>query len=114
MRYYNDGAAGALWEPLYRRRVELTPCEQILLTSPALRRLQAIGHYGAAARILPLNHTRYMHTLGVFTLAAYFRPDDQVLRAARGRVAQWSGQPPIGGSDQGLACAWLPEMISPR
>lgn len=80
MHYYNDGSDGFVWDPLYRRRSGLTPCEQELVLHPAFRRLQFISHYGAASRILPMTHTRFVHTLGVFTLAVYFRPEDWLLR----------------------------------
>jgi len=49
---------------------------------PALRRLQRIAHYGASARILPMTHTRFIHTVGVFTLAVHLRPEDWPLRLA--------------------------------
>ncbi len=82
MHYYNDGSDGFVYDPLYRRRTGLTPCEQKILMSPVLRRLQRIAHYGAAARILPMTHTRFTHTVGVYTLAAHFCPEDWNLRLA--------------------------------
>ena len=82
MHYYNDGADGFLWEPLYRKRSGLTPCEQEIVMHPALRRLQRIAHYGGSARILPMTHTRFTHTIGVFTLAVHFCPEDWLLRLA--------------------------------
>jgi HD superfamily phosphohydrolase len=82
MHYYNDGSDGFLWDPLYRKRSGLTPCEQELVMHPALRRLQRVAHYGASARILPMTHTRFTHTVGVFTLAVHFRPEDWLLRLA--------------------------------
>lgn len=82
MHYYNDGSDGFVWDPLYRKRSGLTPCEQAIVMHPALRRLQRIAHYGAAARVLPMTHTRFTHTIGVFTLAVHFRPEDWLLRLA--------------------------------
>ncbi|MFZ5827550.1 MAG: HD domain-containing protein [Bacillota bacterium] len=82
MHYYNDGADGFVWEPLYRKRSGLTPCEQEIVMHPALRRLQRIAHYGGSARILPMTHTRFTHTIGVFTLAVHFCPEDWLLRLA--------------------------------
>lgn len=82
MHYYNDGADGFIWEPLYRKKIGLTPCEQQIVMSAAFRRLGRIAHYGAAARILPMTQTRYTHSLGVFTLAVHFRPEDWALRLA--------------------------------
>ncbi|MDH7569833.1 MAG: hypothetical protein QHJ73_09635, partial [Armatimonadota bacterium] len=37
-----DPAAGELWEPLWGLRVWLTPCEQALLRTAALRRLRFV------------------------------------------------------------------------
>lgn len=82
MHYFNDGADGFVWDPLYRKRSGLTPCERAIVMHPALRRLQRIAHYGASARILPMTHTRFTHTIGVFTLAVHFRPEDWLLRLA--------------------------------
>jgi hypothetical protein len=82
MQFYNHGGDGYIWEPLYRLRVQLTPCEQAVIQHPAFRRLQGIAHYGASAYILPMTHTRFTHTLGVFTLAAHFCPTDLNLRLA--------------------------------
>jgi HD superfamily phosphohydrolase len=82
MQFFNHGGDGYIWEPLYRRRVALSPCEQAIIQHPALRRLQGIAHYGASAYILPMTHTRFTHTLGVFTLAAHFCPTDAKLRLA--------------------------------
>lgn len=82
MQFFNHGGDGYIWEPLYRRHVQLTPCEQAIIQHPALRRLQGIAHYGASAYILPMTHTRFTHTLGVFTLSAHFRPTDHLLRLA--------------------------------
>lgn len=82
MHYWNDGSDGFLWDPLYRKRSGLTPCEQEIVMHPAFRRLQRVAHYGAAARILPMTHTRFTHTVGVYTLAVHFRPEDWLLRLA--------------------------------
>lgn len=82
MHFDNHGGNGYVWEPLYRRRVDLTSCEQAVIQHPAFRRLQGIAHYGASAYILPMTQTRFTHTLGVFTLAAHFRPADLKLRLA--------------------------------
>jgi HD superfamily phosphohydrolase len=82
LHYFNDGSDGFLWDPLYRQRVGLTPCEQELVRHPAMRRLHGIAHYGAAARILPMTHTRFTHTVGVFVLVVHFRPTDWLLRLA--------------------------------
>jgi uncharacterized protein len=80
VHYWNDGADGFIWEPLYRKKIGLTPCEQRLLMHPRLRRLQGIAGYGAGARVLPITHSRFSHTLGVFALAVHVRPEDWTLR----------------------------------
>jgi HD superfamily phosphohydrolase len=49
MQFFNHGGTGCIWEPLYRLRVDLTPCEQAVIQHPAFRRLQGIAHYGASA-----------------------------------------------------------------
>ncbi len=82
MHYFNDGSDGFLYDPLYRKRSGLTPCEQEIIMHPALRRLQRIAQYGGSARILPMTHTRFTHTVGVFTLVVHFRPEDWLLRLA--------------------------------
>lgn len=82
MHYFNDGADGFLYDPIYRLRVGLTPCEQRLIMHPALRRLHRIAHCGASARIVPAVHSRFVHTIGVLTLVIHFRPEDFHLRLA--------------------------------
>ncbi|HLO02272.1 MAG TPA: hypothetical protein VK191_04085 [Symbiobacteriaceae bacterium] len=82
MHYFNDGANGFLWDPLWRRNTGLTAAEGALLQHPALRRLRAVPLWGPAGRILPLNVTAWDHALGLFALVAHLRPHDWVLRAA--------------------------------
>lgn len=77
-----DGRAGLLWSPLWRLRVELTPCERALLGTWPLRRLHFVRHNGASALAYPLTTSRLQHTLGVLALVAHFHPDDLPLRAA--------------------------------
>ncbi len=77
-----DGRDGALWAPLWRLRVELTPCERALLQTWPLRRLHFLRHNGASALAYPLTTSRLQHTLGVLALVAHFCPDDGPLRAA--------------------------------
>ena len=77
-----DGAANALWEPLWRLRTELRPVERALLTSPPLRRLHFVHHGGGSYLSTPHTHSRLQHTLGVFALIAHFCPENDLLRAA--------------------------------
>lgn len=82
MHYFNDGANGFLWDPLWRRNTGLTAAESALLQHPALRRLRGVPLWGPAGRILPLNVTAWDHALGLFALVAHLRPHDWALRAA--------------------------------
>jgi hypothetical protein len=77
-----DGRDGALWSPLWRLRIALTPVERALLKSWPLRRLHFLHHNGASSFVYPLQASRLQHTLGVLALVAHFRPDDIALRAA--------------------------------
>ncbi len=69
-------------DPLWRLPTRLTPLEQALSRTRALRRLHFIAHGGAAALTTTQTYSRLEHSLGVFTLTAHFHPDDQPLRAA--------------------------------
>lgn len=82
MHYFNDGANGFLWDPLWRRNTGLTAAEGALLQHPALRRLRGVPLWGPAGRILPLNVTAWDHALGLFGLVAHLRRHDWPLRAA--------------------------------
>lgn len=53
-----------------------------LFNSKPVRRLKQLSHFGAGSIISPVVHTRYEHTIGVWKLAAYFFPDDILLRVA--------------------------------
>lgn len=69
-------------DPLWRLPIRLTPLEQALSRTRALRRLHLIAHGGAAALTTTQTYSRLEHSLGVFTLTVHFHPDDQPLRAA--------------------------------
>lgn len=77
-----DGAASVLWEPLWRLRTELRPVERALLACAPVRRLHFVHHGGGAYLSTQHTHSRLQHTLGVFSLIAYFCPEDALLRAA--------------------------------
>lgn len=77
-----DGPAGVLWEPLWRLRTELRPVERALLACAPVRRLHFVHHGGGAYLSTQHTHSRLQHTLGVFSLIAYFCPNDDLLRAA--------------------------------
>lgn len=75
-------ATQELWEPLWRLKTRLTDAESSLLHSSALRRLQYIHHSGCSFINTQHNATRLQHTLGVFSLVAYYCPDWLELRVA--------------------------------
>ncbi|GIP33243.1 HD domain-containing protein [Paenibacillus sp. J2TS4] len=77
-----DGASDHLWEPLWQIRTELRDAEIKILRSGALRRLHYIHHGGASRINTHHTFTRLQHTLGVFSLIAYYCPDQEALRAA--------------------------------
>jgi HD superfamily phosphohydrolase len=77
-----DGAAGVLWEPLWRLRTDLRPVERALLACAPMRRLHFVHHGGGAYLGTQHTHSRLQHTLGVFSLVAHFCPGDDLLRAA--------------------------------
>ncbi len=68
-------------EPLYPE-VELHPWEQQLFESRPVRRLKQLAHFGAASLVSAVVHSRFEHTVGVWKLAAYFFPEDRLLRVA--------------------------------
>jgi HD superfamily phosphohydrolase len=77
-----DGASDLLWEPLWRLRTKLRPVERALLTCSPVRRLHFVRQGGGSSIATQHTHTRLQHTLGVFSLVAHFRPEDDILRAA--------------------------------
>ncbi|MDQ0205362.1 HD domain-containing protein [Alkalicoccobacillus murimartini] len=70
-----------LCEPLYPD-VHPTSWELDLIQSTYLRRLKHLAHYGAGSFVSPVTHSRFEHTIGFWKLAAYFFPEDHVLRAS--------------------------------
>ncbi|MEW9702126.1 HD domain-containing protein [Paenibacillus sp. SI8] len=75
-------SAGTIWEPLYQWHVTAHPVEVELFRSQPVRRLKFLHHYGASALFSPMTHSRYEHTVGVWSLAVHFFPDDSMLRIA--------------------------------
>jgi uncharacterized protein len=76
------GRNGAYRDPVWALPVSLSPVEQRLLRSPAVRRLQFITHAGAASTTTSQSYSRLDHSLGLLALTAHFAPGDQVLRVA--------------------------------
>lgn len=76
------GNSNILWEPLWQIETKLQPAEIELMECPLLRRLSFIHHTGAAYINSNVAHSRLTHTLSVFSLIAYFCPDNYYLRVA--------------------------------
>ncbi|NEW07017.1 HD domain-containing protein [Paenibacillus sp. SYP-B3998] len=75
-------SAGTIWEPLYQWHQTALPVEVELFRSQPVRRLKFLHHFGASALFSPMTHSRYEHTVGVWSLAAYFFPDEPLLRVS--------------------------------
>ncbi len=81
---YNAQLIGGneLWEPLWGLRTRLTEMESCLLNSYPVRRLHFIHHSGCSYINTQHVTTRLQHTLGVFSLVAYYCPSWAELRIA--------------------------------
>lgn len=71
-----------LWEPLWGLKTRLTETESYLLNSYPVRRLHFIHHSGCSYINTQHVATRLQHTLGVFSLVAYYCLDWYELRIA--------------------------------
>ncbi|OCT11570.1 hypothetical protein A8709_05725 [Paenibacillus pectinilyticus] len=69
-------------EPLYQWQLEAHPVEIELFRSRPVRRLKFLHHFGASALFSPLTHSRFEHTVGVWSLMAHFCPEEPLLRIA--------------------------------
>jgi HD superfamily phosphohydrolase len=74
--------SGRIWEPLYQWEKKLLPVEIELFQSPQVRRLKFLHHFGASALFSPIIHSRFEHTIGVWSLMANFFPNEPLLRVA--------------------------------
>lgn len=79
---WQNFAAATCFEPLYRLNMPLTALERELLQSAPLRRLKHLHHFGAAALVTPVTHSRLEHTLGVWALAKHLFSNWPELHAA--------------------------------
>ncbi|KQX67312.1 MULTISPECIES: HD domain-containing protein [unclassified Paenibacillus] len=75
-------STGTIWEPLYQWQMNAHPIEVELFRSQPVRRLKFLHHFGASALFSPMTHSRYEHTVGVWSLMAHFCPDEPHLRIA--------------------------------
>ncbi|CAN7726168.1 HD domain-containing protein [Paenibacillus sp. LjRoot153] len=73
---------GMIREPLYQWQLEAHPVEIELFRSKPVRRLKFLHHFGASALFSPLTHSRFEHTVGVWSLMAHFCPEEPLLRIA--------------------------------
>ncbi|WP_407270349.1 HD domain-containing protein [Radiobacillus sp. PE A8.2] len=80
MYIFNDPKE--FFEPLYQTKVKIFPWEFELLHTKTLRRLKHLSHYGTGSFITTVKHSRFEHTIGVFTVIATFFPDEEELRIA--------------------------------
>jgi HD superfamily phosphohydrolase len=73
---------GMIREPLYQWQLEAHPVEIELFRSKPVRRLKFLHHFGASALFSPLTHSRFEHTVGVWSLMAHFCSEEPLLRIA--------------------------------
>ncbi|MEK2472501.1 HD domain-containing protein [Streptomyces noursei] len=76
------GLTSAFTDPLWRISVHLSPVEIDLLRAEPLRRLHFVAHGGASTISTLQSYSRLEHSLGVLSLVAHFRPEDELLRIA--------------------------------
>lgn len=75
-------STGMIWEPLYKWHIPAHPVEVQLFRSQPVRRLKFLHHFGASALFSPMTHSRFEHTVGVWSLMAHFCPNEPLLRIA--------------------------------
>ncbi|WP_158890054.1 HD domain-containing protein [Amycolatopsis anabasis] len=95
------GHDGVYRDPLWEQTLALTPLEQRLLRTPAVRRLQFIAHAGAAAATTIQSYSRLEHSLGLLVLTAHFAPDDHAARIAA--LLHDIGHLPLSHTFEGVA-----------
>jgi HD superfamily phosphohydrolase len=71
-----------IYDPFYQITTKLTLGSMNYSQSKALKRLKFLSHYGTASFITAAKHTRYEHTVGVWTIIAHFFPIEKELRVA--------------------------------
>lgn len=82
MNLQHTFASAKIWEPLYQWEAAAHPVEIELFRSQPVRRLKYLHHFGASALFSPMVHSRFEHTVGVWSLMAHFFPDEELLRVA--------------------------------
>lgn len=71
-----------LWEPMWQTSTRMLEVEQKILALRYLKRLHFIHHGGGSYLNTHYIHTRMQHTMGVYSLVAYFEPENINLRIA--------------------------------
>ncbi|WP_246943159.1 HD domain-containing protein [Bacillus pinisoli] len=71
-----------IYDPFYQKETQVHPWEYELLQSSAVKRLKFLSHYGTASFTTSAKHSRYEHTVGVWTIIANHFPKEEELRIA--------------------------------
>lgn len=71
-----------IYDPFYQKETITHPWEYELLQSKMVKRLKFLSHYGTASLTTSAKHSRYEHTVGVWTLIAHNFPREEELRIA--------------------------------
>lgn len=95
------GLGGVFTDPLWRVPVRLSPVEADLLRVEPVRRLHFVAHGGASTVSTLQSYSRLEHTLGVLSLVAHFRPEDEMLRVAA--LLHDIGHLPLSHTLEGIA-----------
>lgn len=67
---------------LYDQKIKVTDIEERIILSRPFQRLKHIHQKGFSYKISPIKHSRYEHSLGVFTLSYFFNLDQSYRLAA--------------------------------
>ncbi|MDR6884619.1 HD domain-containing protein [Bacillus sp. 3255] len=70
------------FDPFYQIQIQVFPWEMELIQTSAVRRLKFLSHYGTGSFITSAKHSRFEHTIGVWTIVSTFFPKDEELRIA--------------------------------
>ncbi|MCT2534428.1 HD domain-containing protein [Aquibacillus koreensis] len=69
-------------DPFYQQTFSIYPWEYELLQTKTLKRLKYLSHYGTGSLITSVKHSRFEHTIGVWTIISTFFPKEEELRIA--------------------------------
>lgn len=79
---YILGQSQEYFDPFYQTKVQLFPWEYELIQTHTMRRLKFLSHYGTGSFLTAAKHSRFEHTLGVWTVISTFFPQHEELRIA--------------------------------